>query len=183
MVEPGHSPPRYKPVEMNEDIRQVSMAENEAKKIFRSAYEHFRRKEYIECLNKLKPVLEKDCKVENDNFDLLSLMWGIAGDSLVSLKSIEDAIYSYRKSIELDQHSGCIFGYTWAVAKFDIINEAPFAYNCLISHKKHISSCPPQWRAFGKIFALLCMPSTWWAMTVRSVFVKRKLKKMIGKGL
>ncbi len=73
--------------------------------------------------------------------------------------------------------------HTWAVAKFDIINEAAFAYNCLINHEKHIRSGPPQWWAFGKIFALLYMPSTWWAMTVRPVFVKRKLKKMIGQGL
>jgi hypothetical protein len=33
-------------------------------------------------------------------------MRGIAGDSLVSLISIDDAIMSYGKSIELDKNSG-----------------------------------------------------------------------------
>ncbi len=69
---------------MKDDIEQASITENEAKKIFRSAYGQFKRKEYVECLKKLQPVLENNYKIENDHLNLLSLMWGIAGDSLVS---------------------------------------------------------------------------------------------------
>ena len=93
------------------------MPQDEAKEIFKTAYQLFRKKEYLKALRTLAPVLENVREIENDKLNLLSLMWGIAGDALASLKSIDQAIVAYRRSIELNENSGCITGYAWVVSK------------------------------------------------------------------
>ncbi len=164
-------------------IQHYILPENEAKIIFKTAYQQFRKKEYIDSLRTLEPVLSNVKEIENDKLNLLSLMWGIAGDSLASLKSADDAVFAYRKSIELDTYSGCVMGYAWLVAKYEIHSERPFAYTCLLSYKEHLRSGPKRWRIFGFLFALFTIPSIWWHLNIRPFFCENKLKKMVQKGL
>ena len=167
----------------NSKRKPIRLPEDEAKIIFKTAYQQFRKKEYTDSLRTLDSVLGNVKEIENDKLNLLSLMWGIAGDSLASLKSVDDAVFAYRKSIELDTYSGCIMGYAWFVAKYEIRSELPFAYNCLLSYKEHLRSGSKRWQIFGFLFVLFTMPSICWDLNIRAFFVKNKLKKMVQKGL
>lgn len=151
------------------------MPQDEAKEIFKTSYQLFRKKDHLKALRILDPVLENVTEIENDKLNLLSLMWGIAGDAMASLKSIDQAIVAYRKSIELNENSGCITGYAWIVSKYKIRSELPFAYEIFTNQQAEVKSGPWPW----KIFALFVMPRTFGSEFICSIIIRHRLEKMM----
>jgi tetratricopeptide (TPR) repeat protein len=163
---------------MEHAINKNKLTEEEGKEAVRLSYDYFKKKDYINTLKILDPILNEDRIIDSKIFTT-SLLWSVAGDSLYHLNEIGPAIDAYRKSIEQDEYSSAIPAYAYVVAKHRIINEASNAYRKLIAYEKNQSGNPKRWRLLAFLFGLLYMRETWWFLYIKTPFTKRKLRHMV----
>jgi tetratricopeptide (TPR) repeat protein len=162
---------------MDKREEPINLKEDEAKEIFRAAYQHFRKKEYKKTLDILDPFLSRQW-VDHSKINWLSLLWGVKGDAHNKLHELDMTLAAFHKSIELDAYSGCVVSYAYLVAKHHIVHEAINAEECLVRFKKHMKEGRRVWRAIAWFFTIFYMPGAWWDIHIVTPFVRKKLSRM-----
>lgn len=163
---------------MSDHESKTEITEEEAKQVLRDAYQLFKQRKYSQVLEVSTRITSESIVVKHDVNNLHSLIWGVIGDSLVALNNVNSAINAYRRSIALDEHSGCIYSYTVLVTKYNLVEQTGFAYDILERYDRYVRSGTARWRVFAMMFSLLFMPKTWVFFYIRMPIARIRLKRM-----
>src|SRR3954453_18946455 len=96
----------------------------------RVAYSNFKSGNFQVVINLLRELIDKNPEAKQPGV-ASSAVWAMLGDSYFIFNDPESGFTAYRKSIELDEGSGCLSVFASQVVKCHRVRDASFALACL----------------------------------------------------